>query len=693
MTTRTIITIFFKDMRDTLRDRRTLVAMLGVPIILYPLLFIVASQTAIIQSERIEQMPSRVAIIGDTAGIVAHWIKAIPKVTIVDTDQPDSDLVAGRLDAIVKVGPGARAMLEEGGSVAIAIEYDAAETTSNTAVTRLTEELNKLAMDIRKDRLERAGLDLDYAEPIDIMKENVATRGKITGSILGAILPLIMVLMVGVGAFYPAIDLTAGEKERGTFETLLSTPTTKFEILCGKFFTVFALSMLTGVLNLASMMITLIIQLAHLPADFDGVFELHLPLQTVLLMLLALAPLSFFISAIMMSIAVFAKDFKEAQNYITPFFLLIIFPAAMAAIPGIKLGPATQFIPIGNVALLFKALMMGPVSIHAAFAVLLSTGAYALLALLFAGWIFRQEEVVLAEDHGLPLTFRRSELPVHDRPTIGLALFLYAACLLLLFHLGSFLQSRSLSIGLLITLWGLVLLPSILVCWFFRIRMVPAFNLRMPRLCDTIGAVLLCGGWVVLLLQISAWHGRVLPMPEELGVEMDAAIAGIKAQWGFWGLLFIVALSPAICEEALFRGPLLSGLRGKLPAWAGIAVIAFLFALFHLSIHRMVPTFLSGVVLTYLVWRSGSILLGVLGHFIINGAVLTLFFGQIPGISERILAPIEAGESMPIPFLIGAVACVAGGIALTRLREQQGGASGPPHTPTQSHQEENQHAS
>ena len=174
------------------------------------------------------------------------------------------DLEAGELDAVVMAPEGFAATLASGGTAEVKIAYDAAEVLSREASDRIESALIKARDALVQERIEAEGLVETFAKPLILKWENVAQPGKATGSILGMILPLLMVVMLGVGAFYPAIDLTAGEKERGTFETLLSTPTSKTEIVFGKFFAVFALSMLAGLLNLASMMATLGFQLSQI---------------------------------------------------------------------------------------------------------------------------------------------------------------------------------------------------------------------------------------------------------------------------------------------------------------------------------------------------------------------------------------------------------------------------------------------
>ncbi len=663
MNVRIVLTIFRKEILDMLRDRRTLIAMIAVPVLLYPVLFLGFSQVMLIQHQRMEEQPSLVALEGDRA-LLRSWLREVPMVEIKPSAEPRADLLAGELHAVAHAPEGASQTLEEGGSVPIEIYYDGTETLSYQAATRLHDALEEQQARILDTRVREAGLEEDYVRPITLDRVNWAPAARTAGNLLGIMLPVIMVLMLGVGAFYPAVDLTAGEKERGTFEALLSTPTSKLEIVTGKFMTVFLLSMLTGLLNLGSLLATFAFQFGQLEHEL-GELEFRLGLETALLILLALIPLAFFISAIMMSVSVFARTFKEAQNFVTPFFILITIPPALVALPGVRLGAVTQFLPIANVALLFKELMTGVVPAEQVFAVLLSTTAYALLALLVAAWIFQREEVVLSQDKGIPLTLRRDRLTPRAYPTPGLSLFLFGLCLVLLFYAGTYAQYRNIFIGLLITQWLIVLAPAVLLLWYMRIDLRTALLLHRPHLATLASSALVGLAWVLLIIQIGVWHNQILPVPDEMARYMESLFDVQHTGVNVWMLLLIVAVSPAICEEALHRGALLTGLRQNLPTWAVIVAVGFLFGLFHLSIYRLIPTALSGMLLTYLVIRSGAIWHGVLVHLLVNSAAILLATGTIPaalgGYIEH--ADIET-HGLPWPVSVIAVLLFAGGIAL-----------------------------
>ncbi len=619
-----IATIFRKEMLDMLRDKRTLVAMLGIPIVLYPMLFIVGSQAFMVQQSRVEETASIIAIDNADTNTVRAWLTDVEMVSVVSSSDPEADLMSGQVDAVLAINGEVNATLASGGTLPIEIRYDESEGSSREAVRRLIEALNNQYDVLLDARLETVDIEKSFVDPLDITRKNVAPPSKTTGMLLGSLLPLIMIVMVGVGAFYPAIDLTAGEKERGTFETLLSTPTRTIEIVYGKFLAVFALALLTGLLNLISMVLTLYVQLNQLQQQMDFIV-LRIDPRSIVAFVLVMIPLAFLISAIMMSVAVLARGFREGQNMLTPFLMGLLFPAGLAAVPDARLTSTTQFIPIANVALLFKDLMTDRGTLQDVFAVLMSTIAYALLALLLASRIFQREEVILSEERGIPFPFRRGNFKPQNVPTPGMVAFLFSICMLLFFYGGTPLQAALGIHGVYLNLWLMFLLPTILLLVSTRVRLTTALNIRAPRPLAWPAVFLVCAGWLVIVLQLGAWHDSLLPMPEMMVEEVNKIMQFDSIS--IWILLFAIAISPAICEEFLFRGAILSGLRGKMPVWILLPLVGMLFGAAHVSVYKFLVTSASGVVLTYLVWRSGSIFTSMLAHAVINAGLLLVQYG------------------------------------------------------------------
>ncbi len=287
-----------------------------------------------------------------------------------------------------------------------------------------------------------------------------------------------------------------------------------------------------------------------------------------------------------------------------------------------------------NIALVIKETLMGELDIDAAFAVMLANTVYAVMALTLAARLYRTEQVLfsedkpwrgwrtwlspkrLAEELGRPVQAGRVLSPSG-------ALLFFAVTLVMLYYVATALQAKDVISGLLITEWVLLLGAAVFVAWLWRLDKRKTFSLRLP------GARAFAG---TLLVAVSAWTvgifgaavtQLILPMPQAFVESMREFFNLVTESLTAPGVLFLGAVSPAICEEAAFRGIILSGFAGRLAKWQTIVVVGLLFGVFHLSIYRFLPTALLGMLITYAVIETGSILTGVIIHFGVNAIVFS----------------------------------------------------------------------
>jgi len=237
--------------------------------------------------------------------------------------------------------------------------------------------------------------------------------------------------------------------------------------------------------------------------------SIEVPPQTLLVIAIILVPLAFFISSVMMGVSLLARSFKEAQNYVTPFFIALILPASFGALPEVELTEITQFIPVANVTLLFRDLLVGKATFEAGFVVFVTTVVYAALGLVAATSLFQREEVILSREGGMPLTLDRRVYPPRDVPSVGMAFGLFTFVMLLIFYVGSTAQLWDIHYGLLITLYGLILIPVCAVLAYTRVNLRTALNLRLPRPGAALGTLILTPAAVLMTLQIGVWCCRV----------------------------------------------------------------------------------------------------------------------------------------------------------------------------------------
>ncbi|MCZ6689556.1 MAG: ABC transporter permease subunit [Planctomycetota bacterium] len=277
------------------------------------------------------------------------------------------------------------------GGAAAKIYYDSTIPTSKEAESRLRGALKALGDLFLQDRLKERGLPPTFIEPVSVTDSNIAPRKKRIQALLGGMLPYVIILFCFLGAFYPAVDLGAGEKERFTLETLLLSPASRYEIAAGKFLVIFLCSMTAAVLGLASMAWTLT---KGLPSEIMAMLDISFdPLALVVGILLTIPVASVFAS-ILLSVSIYARSFKEAQTYAVPLQMLIILPAMASMIPGVEVSWKLAMIPIVNVSVVMREFMKGDYRWDFFAITLASTLLVAAIAIVFAGKWFNREEVI-----------------------------------------------------------------------------------------------------------------------------------------------------------------------------------------------------------------------------------------------------------------------------------------------------------
>ncbi len=214
-----------------------------------------------------------------------------------------------------------------------------------------------------KERLAVKNIPDSALKPFDIKQENVAPPEKVGGAAFGGLIGYMVILLCLTGGMYPAMDLTAGEKERGTMETVLSSPVSRVHLVLGKFFMVLTASLVTAALSVTSMGVSFW-AVEHFHA-FDRAgsdaaeFQLRIGFGSVLSVFVMVLPLAVLFSAALMTISLFAKSYKEAQSYVTPLMMVVILPAVAAMLPGVELTSKLALVPILNMSLLCKELVTG----------------------------------------------------------------------------------------------------------------------------------------------------------------------------------------------------------------------------------------------------------------------------------------------------------------------------------------------
>jgi sodium transport system permease protein len=723
--------IWLRELRDQLRDRRTVFMVVVLPLLLYPLLGFGLLQFALgfgrpqctVGIVGADNLPPSEATAAPTPAQAASWFAAAPttpgsgidrvaaaaarahldnlirggypplltgeggnlriRADYFDTPQEADGLSARLLDApdapaeswpeqvdrapleskqvdlLVAVPPDFCDRLARGERPTIHVLSRAGDDRSRLVNARVHGALTRWKQRLKEVRLLRRGLPPDYD---DVFAIDNPERARPAGArvaeglfeMMVHIFPFMLVMWSLAGALYPAVDLCAGEKERGTMETLLITPASREEIVWGKFLTIWVFSAVTTLLNLASMGLSTWQFAASgiLPGD-------ALRLGPLLWCVVLLVPTSAFFSALCLAVGAYARSSKEGQYYLMPLFFLTMPLIFLTLAPGVELNALYSMVPITGVALLLQRLMTASSAEEIPWLYFVPVMA----PILFYGWLalrwaveqFKREEVLFREaerlDIGLwlRLLFRDKEAT----PTTAMAFFCFALVMGLRWLLVGLSPTLSLvqvsGIGLLACMAA----PPLLMALMLTRRPAESLALRKPPPQAILGAALLAVLLLLPLVEMTNYALHQFPEVEELLRQHHPFAQALtemhaQGQGGGWGAvrvaavyMLVFALLPAVCEELVFRGFILTGLRRRFHTGTAVVISSFLFAVAHVNVFQFLPTFVLGLVLGVLAVRGRSVLPGMAYHLMHNGLLIGLACAeQMVGVPEVLTTPL-----------------------------------------------------
>ena len=362
-TARATLLVAKKELVASFRDRQTALYAIVLPIALYPVLFWCLIQAASVLEARRQNTAVEVGLVAGGANVeelrealertVDESAPQLQRVTLTAIEPP-ADEDASR--ALLESPDGVDAILYADPDSA-RLDYDSTDGGSTLAESRVADRLERLARERREAAVAATGADPRDLDPVDLDERDVAPAEDKGAYLLSFLLPMLLVIMAVMGSFFPAVDLTAGERERGTAETTLLLPIPRLAVHQGKILAVTLSALLATALNLTALALTA----GHLWNSFAGGSEMSF--EPPLVAFLAISPLAllfaFFVSAVLTGVAALAKSFQSGQALLGPVQMLFIVPAMAGAIPGLTLTPVTAFIPVVNVVLAFRSLLRG----------------------------------------------------------------------------------------------------------------------------------------------------------------------------------------------------------------------------------------------------------------------------------------------------------------------------------------------
>ncbi|OQX72061.1 MAG: hypothetical protein B6D62_00140 [Candidatus Cloacimonas sp. 4484_275] len=614
-----ILTIYRKELLDLFRDRRTVISSFVLPIVLYPLLMIVFSSLVSRQEAKLENQQQVAYLIdeihNENSERIIRELKTTKNLQLVAADSisiPEKLLKENTIQAIITL----RDSVGKSGypTVLSKIYYNKADEKSSFADKKIFKQLQKIKDILVQERLQELKIDEELLKTIDIGEENVAPPEKMMGFALGKFLPYLLIILTIGGAGVIASDLVAGEKERGTLETILVSAARRNELVIGKYLTIITISLITVILNLFSMYLSFHYIMSQANIQFS---DFRLPLANFALIFFLMIPLVTFFSAIFLSISTYSRNIKEAQSYQMPVLFGGIMLSMVSFLPAFELNFGFALIPVVNFSLLMRDIMLGDFQILYLAEVVVSMIILDIIAIFVSIKLFNNESVLFrtAEDKSLKFWGKNKKNVFSQQFVIMFFVFV----LLILFYVGGSWQNINLMKGLVKTEILIILLPTIAVLKISKSDVKRVLRIHYTSPLNFLLVLLMALPVFVLAVLSMQVINLIYPIPESYIEAINKLVQSENI--GIWKNILIVAVLPGICEEVMFRGYIINGF-GKLGFWKAIIITAFLFGLLHLDPFRMIPVTFLGIWLGYLLLKTNSIFVPIFAHILNNSIAI-----------------------------------------------------------------------
>lgn len=392
--------IYLKELLELVRDRKTFIFTIGIPVFIIPLIFAGFGFLSSSMSNKARDAELAYAIFGqENAPQLAQRFaddSSFRAVTLASASEIKTAIADERIKFALVIPAQVQSTLAQHQQSSIALHYNSASAVDVTR-RRVMAVIDAENQALRQQAEPTLGIDAATMRfvlaPITLQNYSTANRREQIGAIVGGMVPYLLLMVCLMAAMYPAIDTGAGEKERGTLETLLLAPVSRGAIVLAKFLMLFTVGLTSALLMIISLGAVLAFGGPLLSGEMAQMVRSITPLDLVLLALM-LVPVAAMFAAVLLAISIYAKSYKEAAGLITPLVIVVILPTLVAMLPGVSLTWGWAMVPLTNVALAMKELIKGTMEYRMLSAILLSSTLSAAALLVLCRWWFNREQVL-----------------------------------------------------------------------------------------------------------------------------------------------------------------------------------------------------------------------------------------------------------------------------------------------------------
>ena len=659
--------IYGLEMRTLMRDRRTLFVSIVLPVVLMPLLLLLSSRVEQGRQERDRTRHHEYAVVGSDSTFVIDLLQGLPQQNDGDSTRPavktfrqvpTEDALQSLEDQTIDFfveglsPPEWRAILAEDTATAedldefhdtpvARINYRSNRASSGSAARGLRTQLQEIRRERRDSVVVQAGLPIHPDDLANLVTNNVASAEEIAGSRLGKVLTLFVVLLMMAGGAVLATDTLAGEKERGTLVTLLTTGATRAEIISAKLLAVMSIALVIMVIQIVNLWIYLGLGLIDVSSGLSATIA---PATALALFVLYL-PVAALASGVLLITSAYAKSYKEAQLLFMPAMIGLLVPTLAPLLPQIPLSSIVVLVPLANIAIAVRDILIGQANWILVGVAWLVTAAAAVYAASLAAKALEDENLVSGADSdraeflGGPALFRKRVL----------RWFVVFWAVKILFEMN--VGFSDLRVIALVHVGGVFLLAPLLMVWYFELSPRQALALRAPKPGVWLGVLLGAPAALIVVTGFFQLVNLVLPMPRELIESFGQSL--LPEDIPFWQVVFVLSVIPGIVEELTFRGALLHGLRRRFGPVVLCLVVGGIFGFFHFQIFRIPSTAVLGTILAAVTLLTGSIFPAMLWHAVNNALALYLGSHEVDFTGDSML--VYLGSAVALGLALGII--------------------------------------
>lgn len=626
-----VLVLFLNEARMLLRDKRSILVSIILPLLLMPLMLFGSIWMQKKREAHLQTTTYLYAVTGpseatarDLADAIQSRMEArgktnesgVLKLKEVALNQPWMALTNGEIHFLIegtKPSEASQRLQRKEGmpELHLNIAFRADRDDASAGVSRLEQALRAIRTERQDQMLAENGFNLRARDVVPITVRNMANPGQVAGLALGRMLTLLLMFFMLMAGAMVASDLIAGEKERGTLETLLTSGATRVDIVMAKQLLITAVAATVTSIQALNLLVYVGLRIIPVPAQLS----LAAPPHVALLLLVLFLPVAALVGSVLLLTSGYAKTYKEAQLFFTPVFLVGLTPALVPMLPGLSLHSAIVLVPIANIAMAAKEVLIGIFDWPMLALAWGITAAAAGFAMRLTIRTLSSERLVTSTDSDPAEAL--GGLPLFERRVMRWFAVLWA----LLLMLGSYMEGMDVRLQVFLNVVVIFFGASLFLMKKYRLKPREVFALRLPRpiVWPAMLAAAPCGVLAGTGLFLAA--NRLFPVPNQVIEAFSNQVAPIGIP--LWQIFFFVAILPGVMEELAFRGALLYGLHRRMKPWWVALTVGVVFGLFHAALFRLAPTAFLGILLSAVTLLTGSIFPAMVWHTASNALALT----------------------------------------------------------------------